>query len=468
MSVKRIRRILSLLLCIATLLMLETGSLFPTYAVDGDWDGVSIQKPAGEGTIYQPYLIASAENLAWISYMTAHVSEANAALGKSFEAHKVFEDTYFLQTADLDLGGRGFTPIGTTQATSDAKRNAFAGHYDGGGFQISNALILASTGISSTNRSTFMESGYRPIGIFGVLAEGASICDVNACNIKVGTLDKSKKSADQAYGAITAGVIVGTSFGKITVTGCSTDADCHAFGAYAAGGILGIPEGGATVEGCINRATVSADEASGGIVGYGYNTSISACVNEGTIDHFTFTRWSGAGGIMGAPVNLSANRTNSITDCINAATARVRATSAQKSGSGTNRVAVGGIIGNDNICTGAEMTYTNCYNLQVGFESVFTDNGNNTGNFLTACAGIAGYARDSGGGGRRTLSHCFSVSCSYLLNACGTKITYDCNFNPQANENTGAINPLPFSGLIICISKCESNSSKGFISALLL
>lgn len=456
------KKIVSLLFVCSIVLSLF--SIYPVSA-DGIWDGESISMPQGEGSFAEPYLISCAEELAWISYMTSHPDEANTLLGTSYTSQAMFFGAWFRQTADIDLGGNAFTPIGTTQARSNDKRNAFSGNYDGCSYAISNAVIAADETLTSADRDDLMESGYAAAGLFGVLGESASISYVNAKNIKVGTLNRSARDAQTAYGSFVAGVIAGTTCGGAQISHCSTDEACTALGAYAAGGILGMSEAKVSISNCHNRATVSGDGASGGIIGFGYCAKVSYCINDGAIEHFTFTRWSGVGGIMGAPSAFSGNRYTTIAYCINSAIAKVSAVSLQQQSSQNNRVATGGIIGNDKLSTGAAMSYTNCYNLQTSFRAQFIDNGNSGNNFLAVAGGIAGYAKDGAGGGTRTMEQCYSVAGERVIDICGNVSTVALNFNLQAVDTEGgAINPLPYAGLI-CAELSEAQVNGGFGSA---
>lgn len=435
---KTTNKLLSLVL--ALVMVLGTVIAVPFTVSAEAWDGTTVTKPEGKGTKDEPYLIATAENLAWVSYMTQNYVELKAG----YASYDVFKGVYFVQTADIDLGGKDFTPIGTMQSSAKAKRNAFAGHYDGRSYQISNAVINPTNKVSSMIYATFMENGYKPAGLFGVLDENATVCNVNACNIKVGKLDTTKKSASGAYTVLAAGVIAGTTYGAATIVNCTTDADCEAYGAYAAGGIIGMSEGGLEISECVNNATVSSDKGTGGIIGMAYNANISYCVNNGTVHHFTFTRWSGVGGIFGTPFNHVNCKTVMVSYCVNTADANVGSTSMQVSGSGSNRVAVGGIVGNDGGNGSANVVYKYCYNLQEHFTSKFVNNGNSDGNILTAAAGIAGYAKDNQSTGARTFEYCYTVACDYTNDKYGTKETFDCNYNPQG----GKYNTSAYSGLL--------------------
>lgn len=80
----------------------------------------------GEGTEESPYLISSAQQLAGLSYL---VLTQNAR----------YSDKYYLQTADINLAGKNFYPIGSYLILSNTDNMlSFSGHYDGGGFNIYN------------------------------------------------------------------------------------------------------------------------------------------------------------------------------------------------------------------------------------------------------------------------------------------------------------------------------------------
>ncbi len=443
------RRILSLVLTLVTIASLFS---FPVASAEaGAWSGEAV-RPLGEGTKDSPFLISSPENLAWVSYMTRNYVELNSLLGTSYSSHNVFEGAYFVQTADLDFGGRLFSPIGSIQSSADVLRYAFAGRYDGRHYKIANLKIQSDTSPRAFTYGALMapSEAYRPCGIFGVLADRASISNITACNVKVGRVDRTTMKKEDLYTNPVAGVIVGTTWGSVTISGCVTDSDCEAYGYIAAGGILGLAHGSAEITQCINGATVSASEACGGIVGYGSNTDVSYCINRGKVQSYSLTPWAAAGGIMGALLANSENTANSIGNCINAGDAEVSSVGFQPEESGPNRVAIGGIMGNDNSYPGANLSYSDCYNLQSHFSSVFLDNENlhNT-SILTACGGITGYSKDSGTvKSVRKYETCFSVACDYVNDIAGQKTTYTCNYNPLANNHAGELNSEPYAGLI--------------------
>ncbi|MBR2019154.1 MAG: hypothetical protein IKA05_01990, partial [Clostridia bacterium] len=249
----------------------------------------------------------------------------------------------------------------------------------------------------------------------------------------------------QAYDTLIAGVIVGTTNGNAQISGCTVDADCEAYGLVAAGGVLGMAENGANVKNCVNAAKVGSDMAAGGIVGYGYNVTVSYCLNEGTTTLYATTRWAAAGGIMGKPYAIS-NSTVLISSCVNGANAKTEVVSLQPEGSASNRIALGGIMGHDGQASQVSIAYIDCYNLQTLFTAKFIDNGNTeSGNFLAMAGAMIGNSKDVAGQGTRTMEHCFSVAANLIEDIPGEgATTYACNFNQQGNE----LNTSAYAGLL--------------------
>ena len=138
-------------------------------------------------------------------------------------------------TANIDLGGEAWTPIGTT--TNDATDGSFAGTFDGNGYTIYNFTVTAKNDSS--------ECRY---GFFGVLTG----------TVKNLRLAKATYTAD-AWNCGSIGAFVGQLIGG-TVLGCETAADVAIIVMdgkknFRAGGIVGYGNG--TVEYCVNRATIT-------------------------------------------------------------------------------------------------------------------------------------------------------------------------------------------------------------------
>lgn len=447
------KRLLSLLLAIVMIASLSVMTISATVseepAAEG-WNGTTTAAPTnGAGTADNPWQIETAENLAWLSAAVADTTIANAFAETTFESRKVFAGYYFVQTADIDLNNQKFTPIGQKNASAGADRIAFGGTYDGAGYKISNADISLSTTmpeytgdsgwdnnfyrdtVNGANWTGLVTGGYYASGLFGVIHESATIKNVNACNIDVGTLDTTKSKSWEAYSSAISGVIVGSSIGYANILNCTTDAECSVYG-MVAGGILGYSEQGVgNVKECVNNATVTGDLLTGGIVGAIDGTSktshISYCVNNGVVNGYGFTYWAGVGGILGGPTNRMAGFTN-IEYCVNSAKADLNVTGTWARADGNQRVAIGGIVGYGVGYTSnsavQKLAHIYNYNLADHFDITWTNTPDK--NNIAACGGIAGYMADSAGNGtaRETFENVWSVAGTTTENGT-TNATYD-------------------------------------------
>jgi hypothetical protein len=109
--------------------------------------------PSGNGQSATPYLIATPQNLIWMSEQTAN-----------------WNGQHFLQTASIDLEGCQFTPIGNNTSAH------FKGTYDGGGFTIEGLYIRVTTA------NTYA-------GLFGDMNETAVFKNIGLVDVDVETTD---------------------------------------------------------------------------------------------------------------------------------------------------------------------------------------------------------------------------------------------------------------------------------------
>ena len=172
-----------------------------------------------------------------------------------------------MQTAEIDMKGVTFAPIG--------EETAFSGFYDGGKFAIKNLTI---------------SSGAREVGLFGSVAktdDGGSI-------LKNIVLDESCRISGSAEGC-SIGAIAGTLTGESIIENCvnksavtsSAPAGFNTKASYA-GGIVGSLASNSKVLNSKNYGTVSQTVAhnwyAGGITGEQSPASIVAgCENHGTV-----------------------------------------------------------------------------------------------------------------------------------------------------------------------------------------
>jgi len=379
---RKTQRMLSLLL--AVIMILGTLTI-GTLSISADaWDGTTATAPAaGDGSESNPYQIASAENLAWLS--------AQVAAGEDYEGK------YFLQTADIDLNNKAFTPIGTVLVLLDAKSTTtgaprvddeysvvFRGTYDGGDFAIKNATIEPVENDVAINADFITEvDTIYGAGIFGATVN-ANIKNVNAVNIVAGSFNTeggASAALDEIYSVGVAGVIVGIA-SNITVDRCTVDADSAAYGAWAAGGMVGYtfrdpdydngeeeePGRGTVITRCVNNGAVASDFVAGGMLGGGAVQEISFCVNNGSIMTYTVKQGETfAGGMMGYGTALG-NPNTDFKYCLNSAEAEIGAISYTE-GLSRRRGYTAGILG----CEGNETTtylFSHCYNLLEEFNIV--------------------------------------------------------------------------------------------------
>mgnify|MGYP004630412369 CR=1 FL=1 len=174
---------------------------------------------AGKGTAADPYLIQSKDDL--IKFRKKVIKDNESYAGK-----------YFKQTANIDLSGEEWIPIGTNNDTTK-----FSGTYDGGGHEITN--------LKNDKR-------YEG-GLFGYLSGTVKNLAVINCNV----------SYNNGYsGAVVA------SGGTVT--------NCYSTGKVSGKQCGGISGNGSTITNCYSTAKVTGTDSSYGI---GANPSkIDKCV----------------------------------------------------------------------------------------------------------------------------------------------------------------------------------------------
>ncbi len=218
----------------------------------------------GSGTKDNPYLIANREQL----------DNLRKYLGKDYQSK------YYRLTADIDLSGSDWVPIGNSSS------NAFQGKLDGDGHKIFNLNIGQN------------DTRYRYTGLFGYLYNGASVKNLH---IASGKLKGGGSSSDQISqtGSIAGVAILESSTTNITIANCSNR--CEITGgdnpaSSETGGIVGRVASvysTASIYDCINYGDIIGGNTSscttGGLFGFGlsrYNNGtllIDRCANVGNI-----------------------------------------------------------------------------------------------------------------------------------------------------------------------------------------
>lgn len=275
------------------------------------WNGSRRLWTNGEGTESSPYLIESAEHLAFLSYI----------VNKGINT----KGLYFEMTTDIDLNGSEdlpWFPIGMgnrwysddgCDRTIDPSYNAinvFEGHFDGGGHSIYNLYV---EGLDYAGLFGYVSNGYN---------EGTSIKNVTIENGYV----------NGAY----SGGIVGGCQGTVFITNCNNNAEIN--GTIVAGGIVGF--GSKAIRNCYNTGHITSTSKAGGIAGM-QAKAITECFNAGDIT----IEGELAGGIIG----LFSSGIITIKNCYN---------TGDLSGQATN--GMGGIAG---YISGSYSEVLNCYNV---------------------------------------------------------------------------------------------------------
>ena len=225
-------------------------------------------------------------------------------------------------TADIDLTGKNWTPIGTDYD------NSYKGTFDGGGHTI--------TGLTFTTNDEFA-------GLFGWLNKAGSVKNVVMEGVQI--------TSNQIYGGSIGGV-VGYSWG--TIENCSVSGSVIA--TVSVGGVVGVQRDG-SITGCSSSATVKGTLNVGGVAGQTiFGATLTACYATGNvIIEIDRTQNISGGGLVGFNDGIS------LLACY--ATGNVTST-----GSGTGNVHIGGFLG-DNYITVTACYWKNNHEQGIGYNS---------------------------------------------------------------------------------------------------
>ena len=202
---------------------------------------------------------------------------------------------------NIDLTGKGWTPIGTDYD------NSYKGTFDGGGHTI--------TGLTFTTNDEFA-------GLFGWLNRAGTVKNVVMEGVQI--------TSNQIYGGSIGGV-VGYSWG--TIENCSVSGSVS--GTVYVGGVVGVQIGG-SITGCSSSATVKGTVDVGGVAGQtNSSATLTACYATGNVIIEMDTKKNIAGGSL-----VGMNAGSSLLACY--ATGNVTST-----GSSTGYMHIGGFLGNN-------------------------------------------------------------------------------------------------------------------------
>ena len=158
-------------------------------------------------------------------------------------------------TADIDLTGKTWTPIGT-------ESQPYIGTFDGGNHTITRLTI------------DLPDQDY--VGMFSFIGKGGTVKDVTLEGVQI---------KGNAY----VGGVAGYNYGG-SLTNCTASGNVS--GEYNVGGVAGSNSG--TLTNCTASGDVSGDRQVGGVAGYNYST-ITACYASGDVTGTT----SYIGGVAG-------------------------------------------------------------------------------------------------------------------------------------------------------------------------
>ncbi len=203
----------------------------------------------GKGTETEPYLIATAEDVAELSALS------NGSDGDEFNA------ACYRQTADIDLAGVAYTPI--------AAGAMFSGVYDGGGYVFEN-LTIADYAVNNC-------------GLVGNLS--GTVKNVVMKNVSV--------TSTANHIAAVAGLMNGE---NARIENCSVNGSVR--GVEQVGMIVGILQRG-VVSGCESAGKVAGTARLGGLVGHiadDYEKIIDGCISRADVEG----TGNNCGGIVGS------------------------------------------------------------------------------------------------------------------------------------------------------------------------
>ena len=220
------------------------------------WIESAAEFAAGNGSQGAPYQISTAGEL--------------ANLAKMVNDGKTDENTYFELTADIDLGGKEWTPIGT-------KDSQFAGKFSGNGKTIRNLTVGGgdNSGLFAYSSGEIKDVYLEKIDITTTMNAGG-VCAFNSgtiegCGVLSGTIICSNPNGGQLGG------ICMENSG--TISRCFSNASVK--GATSAG-IVYINRGNGVVQDCYNTGTLEGSSSASGINTNNYG-KIKTCLNLGAV-----------------------------------------------------------------------------------------------------------------------------------------------------------------------------------------
>lgn len=230
-------------------------------------------------------------------------------------------------TADIDLTGKDWTPIGTDYD------NSYKGTFDGGGHTI--------TGLTFTTNDEYA-------GLFGWLNRAGTVKNVVMEGVQI--------TNNRSWSAF-AGGVAGYSWG--TIENCSVSGNVS--GTVYVGGVVGAQIDG-SITGCSSSATVKGTVDVGGVAGQtNSSATLTACYATGNVTIEIAPKKNIAGGSL---VGMNAG-SRGLLACY--ATGNVTST-----GSSTGYVHIGGFLGDNYNTTVTACYWKNNHEQGIGYKKAGT------------------------------------------------------------------------------------------------
>ena len=277
----------------------QTSRKTTDYLAHSPWDGSAATqiKSTGDGTFGTPILIETAAELAYLAKQVNAKGNLTLTSGGTIQNNGGFFGKYFALSADIDLEGGNWTPIGGD--------NPFRGHFDGRGYTVK--------GLTVNGEMLFA-------GLFGCIVNGT------LCNLGVSLHEDGIKVS--SVGGVQAGGIVGLLFGF-------SSGDISLRNCYVVGN--------GKVEGTSTGSTSYVGGIAGAVVNSAGTASFTHCYATVAVEAEATDRCV-AGGIVGVFGGMSGGISSEISSRIFGTLSHTYATGSVKANGRENQYA-GGICG---------------------------------------------------------------------------------------------------------------------------
>lgn len=366
------------------------------------WEDLA-EAPSGWSTASTEINISSAKELAWVAQMVNDDTDTGDGNKKGFEGVTIN------LTADLDLAGYHWIPIGKDEGPlrnqTRAERKPFKGTFNGNDHKIEN--INVST--------TYMA------GLFGMI-EKAKVSNIKLINCQI-EKTISTIPASTIFN-LYAGGIAGLSSASSTIENCSVQGDitfpkaqggslggivglnddggiiknCHFEGSLSStksennqasasiGGITGGNSKNGTIDGCTANINITSEDGEAGGITCANSSIIQKCQTKGTITVTNKRLNNGVGGI--AANNKTTGGTNSlIKECSSSCDIHMIYIESGNSISQQRYIKVGGIVGWSSERTGP---ITDCRTSGTIIAELITESNVPSAEYVCLAGGIVG------------------------------------------------------------------------------